>query len=198
MDLVPLFIEKPMMYNRGERFQYNNTGYAVLGLMIESVTKLPFDVFLKTAVFEPCGILDTGYYELDRLPPNCANSYIWDTERQEYYLNIYSVDVKGTGAGGAFTTAADVERFWDGLFSGKVVSRETLSQMVSPQAEGGEYGYGFWLREDDKTPYFQGSDPGVSFLSSCDEKSGVTITLMSNFGDNVWKLNKGIREHIGL
>lgn len=198
MDLVPLFIDKPMIYKRGERFQYNNTGYAVLGLMIESVTKLPFDLYLKNAVFEPCGMTSTGYYELDRLPANCANAYIFDEERKEFYTNIYSIDVKGTGAGGAFMTAPDAERFWDGLLSGKIVSRETLQDMVSPQAPGGEYGYGFWIREDDKTPYFQGSDPGVSFLSSFDEKSGLTITLFSNFGDDVWELNENIREHIGL
>jgi hypothetical protein len=51
---------------------------------------------------------NTGYYELDRLPAKCANAYIYDGNRKEYYTNIYSVDVKGTGAGGGFTTVIDI------------------------------------------------------------------------------------------
>lgn len=195
-DLLPLFIDKPMMYNRGERFQYNNTGYVVLGLILESVTGRPFDAHLASVLFEPLSMKDTGYYELDRLPAKCANSYIWDAARKEYYINIFSIDAKGTGAGGAFTTAADVERFWDGMANGKVVSRTAFSQMVLPHAQGGEYGYGFWVREDDQTPYFQGCDPGVSFISSCDVKSGVTVTLLSNFGCDVWKIHEKLLAEI--
>lgn len=98
-DLLPLFLEKPMMYPKGERFQYNNTGFVVLGMIIESVTGQLFDEYLKEHIFEPAGMMDTGYYELDRLPTKCANAYIYDEERGDYYTNIYSVDVKGTGAG---------------------------------------------------------------------------------------------------
>ncbi len=195
MDLVPLFINKPMMYPKGEKFQYNNTGYVVLGLVIEKISSLPFDRFLETAVFEPCGMKDTGYFELDRLPANCANAYIYDETRQDYYTNIYSVDVKGTGAGGAFITVPDVEKFWNGLFSEKIISKEFVLQMLSPQVDEQCYGYGFWLKRDnDDTfiPYFQGSDPGVSFISSFDVEKQISITLVSNFGHNVWSLNKVI------
>jgi CubicO group peptidase (beta-lactamase class C family) len=114
-DLVPLFTDKPMMYPRGERFQCNNTGYVVLGLIIEAVTKMPFDEYLKREIFTPCEMASTGYYEMDRLPANCAYAYIRDDESGGYRTNIYSVDAKGTGAGGAFTTADDIERFWDSL-----------------------------------------------------------------------------------
>jgi CubicO group peptidase (beta-lactamase class C family) len=122
LDLLPLFIDKPMMYNAGEKFQYNNTGFVVLGLIIEKITGMLFDDYLEKYVFNPCGMFNTGYYELDRLPAKCANSYIYDESRKEYYTNIYSVDVKGTGAGGAFTTVPDVEKFWDKLLNGKLLS----------------------------------------------------------------------------
>src|SRR5262245_5148181 len=57
-DLLPLFIEKPMMYPAGEKFQYNNSGYVVLGLIIESVTGQLFDEYLTENVFRPCEMLD--------------------------------------------------------------------------------------------------------------------------------------------
>ncbi|HEX3077817.1 MAG TPA: serine hydrolase domain-containing protein [Lachnospiraceae bacterium] len=199
-DILPLFIDKPMMYPRGERFQYNNTGFVVLGLIIEKVTGELFDEYLRKNVFEPCGMLHTGYYELDRLPAKCANSYIYDETRQEYYTNIYSVDVKGTGAGGAFTTVLDIERFWECLFSGKLISKEMLQQMLSVHAsdeeEGDYYGYGIWLNKIDEgryVPFFQGCDPGVSFITSYDIDVDTSITLVSNYGDNVWRLLYEIR-----
>lgn len=196
-NLIPLFINKPMMYPPGERFQYNNTGFVVLGLIIEKITGELFDEYLKKSVFEPCSMNDTGYYELDRLPGNCANSYIYDKERKAYYTNIYSVDVKGTGAGGAFTTVLDINKFWLYLLSGKLISKEMLEQMLSVQSCSNSqyYGYGLWLNkveEDTYIPYFQGCDPGVSFISSYDITRDICITAVSNFGSNVWKLRKNM------
>lgn len=196
-DLIPLFINKPMMYRPGERFQYNNTGFVILGLIIEKVTGQLFDEYLKKNVFGPCSMFDTGYYELDRLPGNCANSYIYDEQRGEYYTNIYSVDVKGTGAGGAFTTTLDINKFWSNLLSGKLISNKRLKEMLSVQSsnDSEHYGYGIWLNkvgDNVYMPYFQGSDPGVSFISSYDLVNDTGITAVSNFGCDVWELRKNI------
>lgn len=71
------------MYPAGEKFQYNNTGFVVLGLIIETVTGKMFDDYLEDIVFKPVGMTGTGYYELDRLPAKCTNAYIYDQERIE-------------------------------------------------------------------------------------------------------------------
>ena len=75
-DLLPLFITRPMMYPKGERFQYNNSGYVLLAAIIEKVTGKYFDEYLKESVFDVSGMESTGYFEFDRLPGKCANSYI--------------------------------------------------------------------------------------------------------------------------
>ena len=51
-DMLPLFIDKPMMYGRGEKFQYNNSGYVLLAAIIEKISGMDFDVYLKQNVFE--------------------------------------------------------------------------------------------------------------------------------------------------
>jgi len=197
-DLLPLFIDKEMAYAPGEKFQYNNTGFVVLGLIIEAVTKMPFDVYLQRAVFEPADMKDTGYYELDRLPKNCASNYVWDEEREEFYTNIFSVDAKGTGAGGAFTTVLDIEKLWDNMFNGKLLSDEMVAKMVSVQAsdDDDKYGYGIWLT-DGGEPWFQGFDPGVSFYSSYDRVSKLMVVAISNTGDNVWEIGDQIEDGMG-
>lgn len=207
-DLLPLFINKPMIYASGERFQYNNTGYVVLGLIIEQITGMSFDRYLNERIFIPCDMVNTGYFELDRLPASTANAYIYDDARKEYYTNIYSVDVKGTGAGGAFTTVLDIDKFWEKLLEGSLVSPAMLKQMLSVQSSNGRsyYGYGMWLTklanevQADKEifmPHFEGCDPGVSFISSYHTGNDVRITIVSNMGNDVWAMKRQISDYIG-
>ncbi|MBP7175434.1 MAG: beta-lactamase family protein [Thermoclostridium sp.] len=194
-DLIPLFIDKPMMYPKGERFQYNNTGYVVLGLIIEEITGKPFDAYLQETIFDPCKMTDTGYYELDKLPARCAFSYIFDQENNDYRTNIFSVDAKGSGAGGAFTTAADVEKFWAALTGGRLISEKFIKMMLSPQVSEGCYGYGVWLINGE-TPSFQGCDPGVNFITSYSLDTRIIITILSNIDYDVEELHNSILSEI--
>jgi CubicO group peptidase (beta-lactamase class C family) len=89
-DLLPLFIHKPMMYPKGEKFRYNNSGYVLLAMIIEKVTGMYFDQYLQANVFEPCDMKSTGYYELDKLPSGCANSYIYCPGTHDFRTNIFS------------------------------------------------------------------------------------------------------------
>ena len=204
-DLLPLFINKPMMYPKGTKFQYNNSGYVMLALIIEAVTGLPFDQYLKEKVFDVCGMDSTGYFELDRLPSRCANSYIFCPETSDYRTNIYSVDAKGTGAGGAFITVKDIVRFWKALTEYRLFSKEMTDMMLSKQSGDGEdpeegwYGCGVWIIDNPKgtdIPYFQGCDPGVSFISEYNPDNGTISVIVSNYGDNVWKEIRKLRKEL--
>ncbi|WP_051197258.1 serine hydrolase domain-containing protein [Jonesia quinghaiensis] len=128
LDLYPLFADRPAVPDTEGTFRYNNSGYVLLGRILESVTGEVFDQWLGRNLFLPAGMTRTGYYELDRLPQGCAYSYIEDGEGG-WYTNIYSVDVKDTGAGGAFTTVTDIARFWEFLLRGTFLSAATVSQM---------------------------------------------------------------------
>ena len=202
-DLFPLFLNKPMMYPKGEKFQYNNTGFVLLASVIEKITGQYFDEYLRDHVFRKCGMESTGYYELDRLPARCANNYIYCPETGDYRTNIFSVDAKGTGAGGAFVTVPDTLKFWDALVRGKLISIELVSQMFRKQSgdgsdpEEGWYGFGLWIINNPNgvdIPYFQGCDPGVSFISEYNPNTNTVAVLVSNYGDNVWQEMRKIRE----
>ena len=202
-DLLPLFINKSMMYPKGEKFQYNNSGYVLLAMIIENVTGMYFDQYLKTNVFDVCDMKSTGYYELDRLPSKCANNYIYCADTNDYRTNIFSVDAKGTGAGGAFITVKDIVNFWTHLLEGKLLSKTLVSEMLCKQSgdgidtEEGYYGYGVWIIDNPNGKdfaYFQGCDPGVSFISEYDPNNDIISVLVSNYGDNVWKEMRKVRK----
>lgn len=185
------------------KFQYNNAGYVLLAMIIEKVTGMYFDQYLKENIFDICGMKATGYYELDKLPAKCANNYIFCADTNEYRTNIFSLDAKGTGAGGAFITVKDIVSFWVNLLEGKLISKEFVSDMLSKQSgdgadpEEGYYGYGIWIIDNPNGrdfPYFQGCDPGVSFISEYNPNNGMISVLVSNYGDNVWRKMRKIRE----
>lgn len=202
-DLLPLFINKPMMYPKGEKFQYNNSGYVLLAMIIEKMTGVYFDQYLQANVFDACNMKSTGYFELDKLPSKCASNYIYCPDTHGFRTNIFSVDAKGTGAGGAFITVKDIVRFWSGLLERRLISKELVSEMLSKQsgdgmdAEEGYYGYGVWIIDNPKGEdfaYFQGCDPGVGFISEYNPDNKMISVLASNYGDNVWKEMRKIRE----
>jgi CubicO group peptidase (beta-lactamase class C family) len=196
-DLLPLFINEPMRFNKGEKFEYNDSGFVMLGLIIEELTQKPFDQYLEEILFQPLKMKYTGYYELDRLPKNCASAYLYDEDKKTYYTNIYSVDVKGTGAGGAFTNPIDIHRFWKGLYTYKILNKETINLMMYPHVKEKDFGYGLgiWL-DNENNPYFVGFDPGVRFHSTLLLELNTEITLISNYGDNIWEVLEDIKEEL--
>lgn len=202
-DLLPLFIDKPMMYPKGVRFQYNNSGYVLLAMIIEKISGKDFDVYLKEAVFDVCGMRSTGYFELDRLPSKCANNYIYCEDTGDYRTNIYAVGAKGTGDGGAFVTVGDLMNFWNGLLDHKLLSDEMLTKMLSKQSgdgadpEEGYYGYGVWIIDNPSGKdyvYMQGCDPGVGAIAEFNPNNGMISIIVSNYGDNVWSLMRKVRK----
>ena len=208
MDLFMISKDKPMMFPKGERFQYNNTGYVLLGMIIEKVTGMDFDVYLKENVFDVCGMDSTGYFETDSLPDRCATGYLYGSDDTNYRSNIYSVAAKGTGDGGAYVTVSDIISFWKGLLEHRLLSEEMVEKMFSKQSgdgddpEEGYYGLGVWIIDNPNGKdyvYMQGMDPGVCTISEYNPNNGMISVILSNYSDNVWKAMRKIRgEHYAL
>ena len=85
-----------------------------------------------------------------------------------------------------------------------MISNELVSEMLSKKsgdgidAEEGYYGYGVWIIDNPNGKdlvYFQGCDPGVSFISEYNSNNNMISVLVSNYGDNVWKEMRKIREN---
>lgn len=74
-----------------------------------------------------------------------------------------------------------------------MISKEMLKTMLQPHGNDSNtyYGYGIWLNKNSNNtfiPYIQGCDPGVSFISGYNPEEDKIVTLISNFGCNVWDL----------
>jgi CubicO group peptidase (beta-lactamase class C family) len=183
---LPVLDGHPTLFPAGERFKYCNGGYMVLALILERAGGRPFHELLASRVFDPAGMADTGFPRSDELPPNTAVGYL---HADGLRSNVLHLPVRGNGDGGAYSTAADVSRFWRALFAGAIVPPATVAELVRPHSrhayEDFGYGLGFWLRPDGRV-HLEGYDAGVSFRSAHDRDSATTWTVISNWSDGAW------------
>jgi len=177
------------VFPAGERFAYNNGGYVVLALIAERSSGVDFHELVRRLVCEPAGMVDTAFLRSDELPGSAALGYLTvDGPR----TNVFHLPVLGNGDGGIYTTAADLSRFWDALFAGRMVSRERVAEMVRPHSDWPEedkrYGLGFHLHATGDAVWLEGYDAGVSFASLHQPSSTITYTVISNWSKGAWPL----------
>ena len=205
-DYLPLFRDKPMKFPPGERFEYNDGGYVLLGLIVESVTGRSFPDLVRETVFEPAGMEASGYFATDRLPEHTALAYIQDNDGS-WRANLFAVPVIGGPDGGAYTTARDMARFWGTLTASGLLEAGTTQAMLEPRIATAlkpphaHYGYGVWIDLPDhaiRKVFVEGSDPGVAMRSAVYPGANLVLTMLGNTGKAVWPLYREIERVLGL
>lgn len=200
-DFLPLFEAAPMKGQPGQGFLYNNAGFILLGLVVEELAGQDFRAFVAERIFGPCGMTRSGYFAMDALPEKCAQGYL-SPDPADYRTNIYAVPVIGGPDGGAFTTAADLRRFWSALLSGRLLKPASVARMiapsvrVSPEYDNHFYGYGVWLRRtpDGWIASLEGGDPGVALESLVWIDHGIVATVLSNVTDGAAEVSNVLAE----
>lgn len=186
----------PMVSEPGERFSYCNGGYVVLALLAERAAGLPFHELVQRHVCGPAGMADTAFLRSDELPGRAAVGYLHDEGLRS---NVLHLPVGGSGDGGIYTTAADVQRLWEALFAGRIVPPAVVDEMVRPRSDapdGMRYALGFWLDGASDAVVLVGSDAGVGFVSSHDPTRDVTITVICNQTRGAWPAGQQLREAV--
>lgn len=195
---VPVLDGHPATFPPGERFGYSNAGYVVLALIAERVGGGPFHDLVQRTVFEPAGLADTAFLRSDELPGRTATGYL--SADESLRTNVLHLPVRGNGDGGAYTTAADVSRFWRALFAGTIVPGRWVEQMVRPHSDvpGGSkrYGLGFWLHRTTDAVILVGGDAGVSFWTAHVPSEQLTYTVLANDSDGAWPLVARLKEFL--
>lgn len=184
---VPIIDGYPQVFPPGERFSYCNGGYIVLAVLAERASGRAFHELVETEVFARAGLAATGYLRSDDLPGDAALGYLFDECNR---TNVLHLPVRGNGDGGAYTTAADLHRFWQALLSGRIVQRATVEDMIRPRhdvpAERMRYGMGFWLAAEGPRLILEGYDAGASFRTTHDPTTHTTVSVLGNSTEGAW------------
>lgn len=197
-DFLPLLEQKPMKFRPGERFEYNDGGFVLLGAIAEQVSGIPFCEYVQEHIFRKAHMVDSGYFAADQLPPHTALAYIQDPDGT-WRSNIFAVPVIGGGDGGAYVTALDWYQFWITLRANKLLGEQMTNELLRPQVQTGDpppythYGYGVWINQPEEQPvalFVTGFDPGVAMRSAWYPESDLILTVLGNTAEATWPLLK--------
>ncbi|MCL2364677.1 MAG: beta-lactamase family protein [Defluviitaleaceae bacterium] len=188
------FTQLPPKFAPGERYGYSNAGYILLGLVIEAVSGCSYQDYVTDALIRPLGLVHTGFYRMDQLPPNVAVGYTQIEGTDAVRTNIYDITVVGSSAGGLFSCVADLDKVWRALAAGEILSPAMTQAFLSPQvqrdAEDDErfYGFGLYYLKDEENAekifhYALGCDAGVNIFTAYFPKFGITATALGNLED---------------
>ena len=140
-------------FTPGSAFRYSNTGYALLALVVERASHTTFARFLKDEIFDPLDMAGTVAYERAVSEvSHRAYGYSPDSTRQgKFQRTDQSMTSSVLGDGGIYSSLDDLRRWDEALRSGRLVSRETYREALTPHATVEEgvlwYGYGWYVEK---------------------------------------------------
>src|SRR5215471_1678775 len=184
-DMIALVTDKPLDFPPGSKWRYTNTGYILLGMIIERISGQSYADFLKSNILEPLGMTSSGYDRATDILKERASGY----QIKGSLANADFIDMTiPFAAGGIYSTVEDLYRFNEALAQdGKLLSADSLKQMFTeyPEAiyQGQHYGYGVVISRQKfgKLLYYHGG--GVEGFSSSIQRypdERVCIVVLSN------------------
>jgi CubicO group peptidase (beta-lactamase class C family) len=186
---LPLLRDRPAAFPPGTTFKYCNSGYVLLALIIEHAAGCGYHDAVHQRVFRPAGMHRTAFLRLDELPGFAAIGYLPSRGWRSNHLHL---PVRGGGDGGAYSTVADIGRFWKEFFAGNIIAPELVASMIHPQQAPTEtsrgYGLGLWIARDAHTLQLEGADAGISFRSGFAPRTGLLYTIISNTTSGAWPI----------
>src|SRR6266478_3662313 len=116
---VARFRDKPLEFEPGEKWSYSNSGYVLLGYLIERISGDRYEKFVRENIFTPLGMKDSGYDSNSAVIPHRAAGYVF---RNNVFENAGFVHMSvPQGAGALYSTTEDLLKWEEGLFGSKVL-----------------------------------------------------------------------------
>jgi CubicO group peptidase (beta-lactamase class C family) len=146
-EFIKTYCSGDLEFEPGSKYVYNNSGYFLLGAIIEEVTGQSYEDVLKEKILEPVGMTNTGYDHHDALIPNRAAGY---EKRAGEYVNAPYLDMSLPFAAGSLYSTVEDLYLWDqALYTDKLLSKELKELMFKPHvpAGGSHYAYGWMVGE---------------------------------------------------
>ncbi len=173
--------DKPLEFVPGERMSYSNSGYLLLGHVIEVVTGASYEKFVTENIFTPLGMKDSGYDSNTAVIPRRAVGYVPSAAGP---VNAGFIHMSIPHAAGAlYSTIEDLLRWEEGLFGGKLLSAASLEKMTTPFKS--DYAFGVVVRTANGRKVVQhggGIDGFNTFLAYYPDNK-LTVAVLANINN---------------
>jgi len=176
--LVEWFRDKPLEFEPGTKWNYSNSGYVLLGYLIEKISGESYSDFVQQNIFTPLGMKDSGYDSNSAIIAHRAAGY---TPGKSSPVNAGFVHMSiPFSAGALYSTTEDLLRWEQGLFGGKVLKPESLAKMTTPFKQDYAFGLGVSTQNGHKMIAHDGGIEGFNTALAYYPDDKLVVAVLAN------------------
>ncbi len=205
-QLLDLARDRPLLHPHGEKFTYNNSGYILLGMLIEKVSRISYSEFIQKRIFTPLQMRDSGYDDPRTVVPRLARGY--QLEGLEL-RNAELCDPRAAwSAGVLYSTVGDLTRWSEAMAHNKLLNSDSAARVYGlypeavakdPHNQVGHYGYGIVLTERfrHQIQYHGGGIRGFNSVLQRYPEKKLVLAVLSNLDSDLlpsWTLADSLAE----
>lgn len=193
-------LDKALEFEQGSQFHYSQLGYELLAQILEKVTQKSFE-HLSSELFENYGFKNT-FHPDNKKYGHLVKGY----EENENGILVFTTNSLDNyvPAGSFISNAADLKKWNENLYSGKLVKKETLKLMttkyatrIHPIFETVEYGYGLLFKDGEQDIQIGALGYAPGFVSACYyyPQTNLNLVILENTANNLYDFKKTFIVH---
>jgi len=181
-DFMKLCKDRKPKFTPGTQWEYSNYGFVLLGALIEEITLKSYYDVIQGKVFDEVGMKESDFHFKEDHVPNVSIGYI--RKRDGLHDNSHFLPLRGTPAGGGYSTAEDLNHFAQAILENKLLKPESIHKICTPKrvtpenCEIANYAIGF--QGGDLWFGHEGRDDGCNGVLKIYPKTGYIITVLAN------------------
>jgi len=178
-EVIGLFRNRPLDFKPGERYRYSNSGYFLLGCVIEKASGETYEAFMREHIFSPLHMADTGCNRIEAIIPRRASGYSKNADGA--WENAPFMDMsQAFSAGCIYSTVEDMYRLDRALRTETLLPRRSISIMFTPFSAHYGYGWNILTRFNRKLVSHNGDNRGYTATFDRYPDEDVCVIVLSN------------------
>jgi CubicO group peptidase (beta-lactamase class C family) len=197
-EFVKKYCSGDLQFEPGSKFHYDNSGYFLLGVILEHVTGKSYEALLKENIFQPLGMQDTGYDHYADILPKRATGY---QQELEGVVNAPFLDMSlPYAAGSLYSTVEDMYKWDQALYTDKLLSNDLKQKLFTPALEHYAYGWTITTIAEGEPGVGQtqiGHGGGINGFNTLEERlvgdHDLIVVFNNTPGADLGEMAKGVR-----
>src|SRR6185312_14452783 len=183
-QMMALFENKPLDFSPGTSWSYSNSGYSMLGYIIEKVTKASYEEAVRNYIFSPLKMAHSGFDFTDLKSADKTTGYFVLNTHDTMKAPIVDSTVSFS-AGAIYSTTGDLYRWSQALENNTILSASEQNEAYTPVKNNYGYGWGIDSINGKRRVGHNGGIPGYITTISRVPADDVTIILLSNASNQI-------------
>ncbi len=178
-QMMSLFENKPLDFSPGTSWSYSNSGYSMLGYIIEEVTHQPYEAAVRNFIFQPLDMTHSGFDFTNLKSPDKTIGYLALNSKDTMRAPIVDSTISFS-AGAIYSTTGDLYRWSHALENQTILSASQQEEAYTPVKNNYGYGWGIDSIDGKRRVAHGGGIPGYITMMSRVPEDGVSVILLSN------------------